>query len=191
MKKKLNKLIYSSIVTSIFFVIIGFVLIINPKMSLGILSYLVSAFLIISGILLFITDLRYGNTLIFFDNVLTGTLSLILGILLLINPKTLSYLIPIVFGIWLVLTSVSKLRFSTFLEGTTKLISIIISIITIICGMILILRPTFGALTVILVTGIVLVVYSVIDIIDMVIFKKHIDDIEKRFKKIFDFIEMD
>lgn len=187
MKKKINKFIYSSIITAIFFIIIGVLLVINPKMSLDVLSYVISIFLILNGIVLFALDYRLGGYLIFFDNVISGILSLILGVLLLLNPKTLTVFIPLVFAIWFIITAVFKLRLSSLLDGGNKVFSIIIAILTIICGILLIAKPYTGAVTIMFATGIVLIIYSVMDVIDMVLLKKHISDVEKNIKKFINF----
>lgn len=190
MKKKINKFIYSEIITAIFSLIIGILLIIAPEISLEILSYIVATMLLLNGIILLVLDYKLGRYLVLFENTVSATLSIVLGILVLLNPKSITIFIPIVFGIWFIITSIFKCKLALLLGDDNKYLSVIISILTMICGILLIIRPYSGAITLAFITGIVLITYSVMDIIDTIILKKNIDTISKEIKKVFDFKEL-
>ena len=49
MKKKLNEIIYASIVMSVFFLVMGILLVVNPEISLDVISYMIATFLIINA----------------------------------------------------------------------------------------------------------------------------------------------
>ena len=60
--------------------------------------------------------------------------------------------------------------------------AIILSILTIICGVLLIINPNIGALMFTTILGMLFIVYSISDIIDLIIFKKNANTIAKIFK---------
>lgn len=186
MIKRFNRFMNSSILLSALFMIIGIVFILLPKESLTTVSYVISFLLIIYGIFLFTMDCKYGN-LLFIDNFANGILSVIFGIIILMYPKFLASIIPIVLGILFIISSLFKIRVSISLKGETEywLISLLLSILSIVCGIILIINPFESAVTVTLLMGIILVIYSVTDMLDMIIFKKNINDIAKKIKKSF------
>lgn len=187
MKKKLNEIIYASIVMSVFFLVMGILLVVNPEISLDVISYMIATFLIINGIFLFVLDFKLGGLLIFFDNIISGVISVVLGILVLISPSLVSTFIPVVVGIWFIIVSIFKIRISLLFDDDSKVLSIILAIIGVITGCFLIVNPSVGSIAIILATGISFIAYSVVDIIEMIIFKRNLRVIEKNIKKYIDF----
>ena len=61
--------------------------------------------------------------------------------------------------------------------------TIILAIITILCGLLIIINPQSGTLALTTFFGILLIVYSVSDIIDLFIFKNNVNDIVKLIKE--------
>ncbi len=194
MLKKLNTFINYSILISILLTILGIVMIIFPKTSLNTFAIILAIFLIIGGIYLIILDIRMHENLIPVDTLFQGILSIIVGILMFIYPDTLSIIIPIALGTWFILSSIVKLRISLplrYIDSSLVTITIILSILSIICGIVLIINPTITSITITLLAGITLVIYSISDIIDMIIFKKNIKEIVKNFKKNIKVIDME
>ena len=64
MLNKLNKYLYSGIILTIVFLLVGGILIVKPDISFNIISYLIGASLIVSGIYLFIIDSKTKNIFI-------------------------------------------------------------------------------------------------------------------------------
>ena len=59
---------------------------------------------------------------------------------------------------------------------------LIMAIITIICGFLLVIFPNMGAISITIVLGVLLVVYSIDSIINGLIVKKKVKDIAKALK---------
>lgn len=111
---------------------------------------------------------------------------------MLIYPNTLSIIIPIVLGTWVIITSILKLRLAISLrnfKNTPWILILIISILSIICGFILILNPTITSITLTLFIGIMIIVYAISDIIDMIVLKKQVKNLAKYFKENIKIIE--
>ncbi len=176
MLKKINRFINSSILISALFIILGLILTLRPETSMTIITYTIAAFLIINGATLLIIDYR----------TITGILTLVFGLFLIFYPTTLSYLIPIILGIWFIISGVVKFRVSEFIKDknhTNYIITTVIAILTIICGFFLVIRPTNSVKAITSITGLIIIIYALMDIINMSIIKKDINNIIKSFKK--------
>lgn len=181
MINKLKKYLNFSLLVSSILMILGIIIFIYPEMTLKLLSYIVSTILVIFGISLIIEDLKYKNIYLLFDFTQLGIINLLLGIILLMYPNLLTTLIPIFLGIWFITTGIMKIKISSLLKEKNNIFitSLIMSILSIICGTIFIISPLSSANAIISSFGILLFIYSLSDIIDMIIFRKNIKDLEK------------
>src|SRR5574344_2164161 len=174
MLKKINNYINVGLLMSILFVILGVILVINPEMSLKTISIVIASLLIVNGITLFTFDIKYGN-LLFESNFLLSILSIILGIILIRYPNILNTIIPILVGMWVICNGLFEFKLSLMISDSAySLLSLTLSFISIMCGVILIINPISSAITITSLVGIVLIVYSISNFIDMVIFKINI-----------------
>ena len=192
MIKKLNSFINSSICISIMFIIIGIIMVIMPKMSLEILGVILSVILMINGIILMITDIKLKNNFIPIDMLPASMLSILLGIMMLIYPNTLSIIIPLMLGTWFIMTSIFKIRLTLYLskiKNTPWILLMLISILSIVCGFILILNPIDSSVAITLFIGIVIIVYAISDITNMIVLKRNIKNLTKYFKENIKIIE--
>lgn len=185
MLEAIKKYLNLSIVMSVSFVILGIILIVWPRTSLDIISYIIATFLIICGIYNFIDSFKI-NPIFSFIQITSSTLSLVLGITLFLNPTLFEKLIPIVLGILFIVNGSFKARISFILKETTSnwWLSLILSILTIICGILLLVNPSISMIMITTLIGIILVAYALSDIIDTIIFKGYIKDISKYFDKL-------
>lgn len=183
MLNKLNKFLYSSIIISIIMFIIGLIFIIYPEVSFTTITYTLSILLIVNGIYFLIEK----ESSIFFSSFLTlGVVELLLGIIMLVNPDIVKTLFPIVAGIIMITKSTLDLRLSILLyrNNINSWLSLLIcSIISIICGLIIILNPSIGTIALTTSLGILITVYSISNIIDTIIFKNNIKEITKLLEK--------
>ena len=142
MVKKINKFIYSSIVISILMFIMGLIFIVYPDISFTTVTYILSVLLIINGIYFIATK----EESIFFLSFLTiGVIDILLGLVMILNPDIVKTLFPIVVGIVMIVKSVLDLRISLLLyrnEYSNSLFLFICSIISVICGLFIIINPS-------------------------------------------------
>ena len=191
MIKKINKFVDLSIIASIIFTIIGLCLIIFPDVSLNIMSYVIGGLFLIFGIYLF--TINY-NSLILTDMIFFGVMMVLLGVILIVYPKLIAQLIPIVLGIWFITDSIVKIRISLSLkdyDDTPWVLTLVLSIISMLCGVVFILHPLASSEVITTFIGALIMIYALSDIIDMFMFKKHINDVIKSFKKNFKVIDME
>lgn len=181
MLKRLNNYIYSSIFLSIIFVIIGILFIAKPDISFEAVNIVFMSMFIINGIVLLILDFR-SDTL-FIGNFMYGIVSLVLGIIFLMHPNALGMILPFMIGIWFLVSGLLNLKFSFYLKSESTgymILSIIMAVISIACGVTLISKPLEGINLLTMSLGLIFIMYSVANIIDMVTIKININRIVKR-----------
>ncbi len=182
MLNKLNKYLNSGIILTIVFLLVGGILIVKPDISFNIISYLIGASLIVSGIYLFIIDSKTKN--IFINVFLYAILLTLIGILIILNPITLKVILPIFLGLWFLISGIFKIRLDIYMKDEPYFIlSLITNIITVICGVILLINPVESVSVITISLGIIIVVSSISSLIDIIIFKKNINSVVKYLKE--------
>lgn len=192
MIKKFNQIINEAIGISIIFLLLGIILLIYPNISITLIAYLIAFILIGSGI--YLIGLEFTNRVIFFpmDTIFNGIISIILGTIILIYPNIFQIIIPIMLGTYFIIDSIFKLKIATLLrriDNTSWIFTLLLTILSIICGIILIINPIDSSIAITLFTGITLIIYSIAGIVDMILFKKNTNDLLKEFKKNIKIIE--
>lgn len=183
MLEKFNKFLWLSIAVCILFTIIGGMLIFFPTVSTEIIAYMVSFTLIMVG---FILVMDYNSSILFLHFLPTGFLSIILGIIILLYPKSFLIIIPISVGIWMIMNSLANFQFSFSLIKSKYdqwFIPLLLSIITFLCGIIIIINPHTGMLALTTSFGIIMIIYSIIDLVNLTIFKVNVNSFVKELKK--------
>ena len=95
-------------------------------------------------------------------------------------------IIPITLGIFFVISGIFSLRISFIIKdmGSSFVMSFISSILMIICGIILIINPAGTIIVLTTLIGILLIVYSISNVVDMCIFKSRVKEIDKYFNNL-------
>ena len=106
-----------------------------------------------------------------------GILSLVAGLIIICNPKALVSIIPIILGIWIVINSAIKVQYSFYMkmDGNNRWkVTLTMSLITLICGIILLFNPFKTAEIVSQVIGLFIIIYAIIDLIESFMMKDKI-----------------
>ena len=112
MKEIFKRTINMAISLSILSCVVGLIMIINPSLSIKTIGIIVSIYIILHGIVLIVLDIKATKYFIPFDGMMTGILSIILGILLLGKPNVISTIFAITIGVWIVLSSINTIKMS-------------------------------------------------------------------------------
>ena len=182
MLKKFNGYMSIAICYLILFVLFGIILTIFPDISNLTISYIISIGLIVNGITLFFKNEKY----LIIDFISLGVISLVLGLIMLLYPKIVITLIPIVVGTWMIVSSVFKIRLSLVLKDcqiNSWVWTLLLAILTIICGILMIINPQIGASAITSFIGILMIIYSASSIVDLIIFKNNVNSIVKSIEK--------
>lgn len=162
-------------------ILLGIVLVAYPGMSLVALGIAVAAYLIVHGIVLIILDIKAWRLYIPFEGLLQGILCIVLGVLLAKNPESMATYIGIMMGLWIIISSFSGIKMAVALRrtGAPWVLMIVLNIIDIVIGCLVLYSPVLSSFSLTVVLGIVLIVHSIVNIIDMIVVKKNTRDVEK------------
>lgn len=168
----------SSIITSIILAVLGILLIVATEATIISISYIIGGILILLGFFGLVdyirkidTELKTGVDLVY------GVVTVILGVLIVMNPKAIASIINYVLGIIIVISSAVKLNYAIQLKGNNNSLwksTIIFSLITTICGLILIFKPFTGAIVATKIIGAIVLIYAILNIISTFTIRKEV-----------------
>ena len=178
MDKLMKKFFRSSLVSSISLFILGILIIFKSEVTIIAISYLVGGILIALGafaIIQFIKNIEISgkNDL----DILYGVVTIILGLLIVKNPKLIASVLPIIIGVAIIINSSTKLQYAFELKKENNQqwkTTMIISIISVVCGVILLFNPFKGAVIITQTIGIFIIIYAILDIVSTSIIKKNV-----------------
>lgn len=186
MENFMSKFMRSSIFGSIALAILGVFLFIESELTIVSIAYVIGAVLIGIGIVAMLKYISNINKNIKNEiDIIYGTVTVILGIIVISNPKAIASIIPFVLGIIIVLSSATKLGYGFELRKMNSDLwvgTVVISLITMLCGILLIFNPFAGAKFILRVVGALIFVYAVLDIISTFRIRKTIKPVKKAIK---------
>ena len=183
METLMKKFFRSSLISSITLLIIGILLILQSEITIITISYIIGTLLIALGAIAIIKFIKNINNIAREDlDIVYGTVTIILGVIVIYNAEAIASIIPIIIGIGIVISSATKLQYAIELKdnlnGQWKT-TLIFSIVSAICGVVLICNPFKGAVIIMQIIGGVIVAYSILDIISTITIKKNVSAIHQ------------
>ena len=176
MKVEIKKVIWPSLISSIFLLLLGILLFFKSSATLVGISYLVGGVLIALGVIAIINFLRNSTKDIFVElNIVYGIVSIVAGIFLVTVPEFIGSIIPIIVGIAVIISSSFKIQQALVLKNLGSKYfapSIIMAISCLICGVVIFFNPFTSAVVVTQIIGLFMIIYAVLDIINSFILKK-------------------
>lgn len=178
METLMKKFFRSSLISSIILMVVGILLILQSELTIITISYLIGTLLIAMGAIAIIKFIKNINNIAREElDIFYGTVTIILGIIVIYNPEAIASIIPIIIGIGIIISSATKLQYALELKENLNnqwKMTVIISIISAVCGVILICNPFKGAVVIMQIIGGFIVVYSVLDIVSTITIKKNV-----------------
>lgn len=177
--KMLKKTGWSSLITSIIFAILGIILVMEPEGTVIVISYILGAMFILVGIFKIINYIRNKGKYNFYNYEMAyGIIAIILGLLTIYYSTQIGKIFRILIGLWIIYGSVIRINLSLKLKSIDSkiwLYSLMIALIMLICGVFTICNSSAIIVTI----GIIILVYSILDIIESIIFLSNINKIIK------------
>lgn len=172
-----------SMAYSILFIIIGILLFVDPAGFVVLVSYLIGILLLVTGTNNIISysknrDLAASKVLL-----VLGVILFIMGTFLIARPTFIGKIVPSIIGICLIINSLEKLLYLNYLtekSSDSYIISLISGIVILLTGLFLTFNPLSGTLIVTQIIGVLIVIYSVMDLIEKFRFKKGFKNIKKK-----------
>lgn len=177
MEDFLKKTGWTSIITSVVTAIIGIVIIGNPMVTMKIVAYVLGSLFIAFGVIKLINYFVAKGAYDFYNyEMIYGILAIIIGIVTIAYSNTIATIFRMIIGVWILYSGV--MRFGLVLKLKTLEIkewkyALIIAVLILICGVyVLVKAETIG-----IAIGIAVLIYSIMDIIEGVIFLRNVDSI--------------
>lgn len=177
MEDFLKKTGWTSIITSVVTAIIGIVIIGNPMVTLKIVAYVLGSLFIAFGVIKLISYFVAKGAYDFYNyEMIYGILAIIIGIVTIAYSNTIATIFRIIIGVWILYSGI--MRFGLVLKLKKLEINewkyaLMIAILILICGVyVLVKAETIG-----IAIGIAVLIYSIMDIIEGIIFLRNVDSI--------------
>lgn len=176
MKIEVKKIIWPSLISSMFLLLLGLLLFFKSSATLMAISYLVGGVLIALGIIAIINFLRNTTKDIFNQlNIVYGVVSIVAGSFLVTVPSFIGSIIPFIIGITVIISSSFKVQQALILKNMNSkyfLPSLIMAILCLVCGLVILFNPFKSAVLVTKIIGLFMIIYAILDIINSFILKK-------------------
>lgn len=183
MDNMLKRFFKSSIITSLILLGLGLLLIFQAEATIKSISYIIGGILVAIGILAIIRFIRNNSkTTTESLDIVYGTVTVILGILIITNPEAIASILPFVIGIGIIINGATKLQYALELKAHNNNLwktTMIVAIISTIFGLVLIFNPFKGAIALTRLIGIIITIYSILDIISTISIKRNVTAIQK------------
>lgn len=163
---------------------LGIFFLIAPGTSLDMIRWIIAVLCLASGAYLVASDIKRSATILFGTSII-GAILLILGLLFAVRPSIMN-IFPSVIGAWFIISAITSGRFSAVLRGTSAgTYAIVTSILSLICGILLILNPWESQVAMITFSGIMMIIYGVSSLVDAAVLKHNVSELAKKLKSNF------
>lgn len=181
------KIFKSSIWSSLGLLVLGILLIFQSEITIISIAYVIGALLIAIGVIGLVKYLKSINNKERNElDIIYGIVTIILGIMIITNPQAIAGIIPFIIGIIIIVASSLKLQYSMDLKKNKNDLwksTMILSIISILCGILLIFNPFKGAVFITKVIGSLIIIYSILDIVSSLSIRKTSKTFNKEIEK--------
>lgn len=188
MRDLTKRIFWASIASTLVMLLFGILLFIFPETVIKSVAIAMGVIFIMIGVIPIINYFRFratGFTTTF--SFLLGIFCIVAGLILLMNENILGTIIPILTGVWMIINSINRISISMDLRDDKIpfwVITFIYAILTLVAGVLLILDPVNGGKLVTKTIGIIICVYSALDVIDLILIRIKSKKVVKEVKKI-------
>lgn len=187
MDKLMKKFFRSSLITSLFLIALGTLLILQSEVTIITIAYVVGSVIIALGVL---------SGIKFFSNLskekkseldlVYGIISVILGIIIIENPQGVASIMPIILGVSIIISSATKLQYAFELRANNNNLwktTMLLSIISTICGLVLLFNPFKAISYFTKIVGAFIIIYAVLDMISTYTIKRNVKMFQKSLEE--------
>lgn len=175
LEKVLKKTGMSSLISAIIFAILGIILIARPEGTIKVISIILGVMFGLIGLYKIINYLDNKGKYDFYNyDIAYGIIAIILGFVTICYSNQIGVIFRIIIGLWILYSAIIRFNLSLKLktiESNMWIYSLVIALIMAGCGIFIICNS--GAVIVTL--GVFVVIYSILDIIESIIFLKNVN----------------
>ncbi len=177
MKMMLKKTGWVSILESIIFAILGIILVCRPEGTVKMITWILGTIFIVIGLTKIIAYFNSKGKNDFFNyDLVYGLMAIVIGIIAMVYMNIIGTIFRIIIGVWIIYTSFVRINSAIQIKrlgSRVWMYGLILAIVMFLCGVYVIVNS--GAIVVTI--GTIMIIYSVIDIIENIIFMKNIKEI--------------
>lgn len=187
MEKYVRKLGRNSIILSIVLLIFGLLMFTKPVSTINVLMIVFGVILVLSGLVHLVSYFAIKDEYrLFSSELVQAIIYIILGFVLMINYYNISYLLPIVLGIWIIVDSIFRLQISLNIRDIYDShwgVLLAMSILTGLFGMIVLFNPVESLAMLTRVCGAILMIVELISIFEDISIISRVGKFEKLEKE--------
>ena len=187
MEKYIRKLGRNSIILSIVLLVFGLFMFTKPVSTVNVLMIVFGVILVLSGLVHLVSYFAIKDEYRFFSSELVqAIIYIILGFVLMINYYNISYLLPIVLGIWIIVDSIFRLQISLNIRDIYDShwgILLAMSILTGLFGMIILFNPVESLAMLTRICGAILMIVELISLFEDISIISRVGKFEKLDKE--------
>lgn len=178
-----RRMITYSIVTSIFTVIAGVLLLFLPNVTNKVVGIIAGVIFLIAGINSIYKYFHREGAKLYNLNLIFGVLYSILGVVIIIYPFTVVEFVTVCLGLYMIINGASKVNYALWLKRGNEeswLITLATGILVAVVGVLVIFNP-FASLTLTKLAGAFLIITGILDLMDTILFKNRSKEIIEIF----------
>ena len=183
MKKLFNKMMNLSMIASIIFICLGVFLYVMPYISATIIGVILGSLILLMGVYSIYKHKKNTSKLLVFQfELILGVISLLLGILIILNPLLVSIIITVCLGIWLLILGTFKINYALSLKKFKEdfwPLTLTMGIIYLVLGAILIFNPLSASMIISEIVGLFVIVYGLISLVETHLYKQNASKVIK------------
>lgn len=177
LKDVLKKTGWISIVESLIFAILGIILVCRPEGTMKLITIILGTIFIVIGISKIINYFMSKKINNFYNfDLIYGLTAIVIGVVAMAYMNIIGSVFRIIIGIWIIYTSFVRIHSAIQIKRNGSrawIYGLILAIIMFICGLYTIINSEAIIVTI----GTIMIVYSILDIIENVIYMKNINEL--------------
>jgi len=180
---KFRKLMATSIATSVIWLIAGLVMLFLPSLTNKIIGIVIGVLFLLTGLNMVYKYLKRNGAKLYSLNMVFGIILLVLGLVIIISPFSVSSFITVCLGLYLIVAGANKITYGIWFKignDPAWLLTVVIGAMLILFGILVLVNP-FSSLTITKLVGAFLIISSILDITDTLLLHKRSDEIVKIF----------
>lgn len=182
-ENRFKKMIIQNLVISAFIFLIGIILLFVPELSNKVIGIIIGVIFLITGISLLYKFFKRDGAKLYSLNILFGILDILLGLIIIIYPFSIITFVTICLGIHMVISGALKISYAFWLKKGSEeswTIPLVTGILLILFGFLVMFNP-FAKMTLTQLVGAFLIIISVLETTDTILFKKRAKEIKNIF----------
>lgn len=178
-----KRMITYSIITSIFTIIAGVLLLFLPNVTNKVVGIIAGIIFLVAGVNSIYKYFHREGAKLYNLNLVFGVLYSILGVVIIIYPFTVVEFVTVCLGLYMIINGASKVNYALWLKRGNEeswLITLATGILVAVVGVLVIFNP-FASLTLTKLAGAFLIITGILDFMDTILFKNRSKEIIEIF----------